>query len=83
MPKKYKFLCNKDPVEMDIGDSITLTANDRRQAYRLFCRKLGIKVRMVREAPKVEDSRQGKMFDEITGEILIKTLTSSPESGSI
>lgn len=58
MPKKYKFLCNKDPIEMDIGDAITLTANDRRQAYRLFCRKLGIKVKLVREAQISENKNQ-------------------------
>lgn len=73
MSKKYKFICNKDPIEMDIGDTITISANDRRQAYRLFCRKLGLKIKLTKDAPKTsENPNQGKMFDEDTGEVLIK-----------
>jgi hypothetical protein len=73
MPNKYKFTCNRDPITMDIGDSITLMANDRRQAYRLLARRLGFKAKIVREPKLVADNpNQRRLFDEITGEILVK-----------
>ena len=65
MARKYQFTCNKDPIEMVIGDAFTISANDRRQAYRLAARKMGFKVKLVREVVKDSiDKNQMLLFKD-------------------